>query len=91
MIPEKLTHLTCSHIGLSFLTDLWGHRRDDGLYEMRRGYCLFGFVQSWKSLNANPFSADFEDNYVSGVGPSPADAWQALDKEVVEVLKLRDV
>jgi hypothetical protein len=69
--PQKVHCFTCKHVGLSFVTDLWGLRREDGKYELRQGFALFGHLMDEKSTDGNPFDKNFRDNFVQGEGNDP--------------------
>jgi hypothetical protein len=77
---EKVLVYCCSNMGLSFVTDLFGHAREDGKYELRRGVALFGHLMDEKSTDGNPFDENFRDNFVSGIGLTSAEAFQDFEK-----------
>lgn len=85
--PQKVSGFTCKHVGLSFVTDLWGHQREDGKYEVRQGFALFGRLMSEQSQDGNPFDKNFIDNYAVGVGNDVAEALQEFEKSVESIAK----
>lgn len=62
---------------------------EDGKYEARCGYALFGnSMMSDEALAAienNPFHGEFSDNYASGFGDTEQEALDNLQKAMIKI------
>lgn len=76
----------CDHIGVAGTTKLFVQKHDDGTYEARIGIAIMGTTNmEWDELeNANPFDADFHDNYADGKGATEEEAIAALKRDMRE-------
>lgn len=77
---------TCTHVGISGTTKI--HVREvGGLFVARVGIALMGTTNRPTSelAMADPFEADFNDNYAEGHGTSEQAALDALKTEMEKI------
>lgn len=83
---NEVTRIACSEIGLSGTTDCHVQKQDDGRYEARIGFAVFGqtnmSVSEFEQVDYNPFHARFYDNYSSGFGNTQDEAIANLKVEM---------
>jgi len=83
---SNLTVFECSQIGLAGTTAVHVKEHDNGEFEARMGFSVFGSAnmsdEQFKEVDYNPFHEKFYDNFATGKGSSQDAAIDALKAEL---------